>query len=98
MSKQASWGAGLYRCSHRGWCSQRRPWRGAALGPAGPAQPKEALSGVALGLPGLLRPEEALVEVGLRARTREVHGGLVGGSTQVHQDLHGWRVPWEGGA
>ena len=79
MPGQASWGTGLYSYTHRGRHGQRRPWRGAALGPPGPVQ-----------------PEEALVEVGFMARTCMARRGLVGGCTQVFQDLCSWRRSWLG--
>ena len=52
-------GISLHKHTHRGWCRWRKPWRGMALGPAGPLA-RGAPFGVALGLPGPTRPEEAL--------------------------------------
>ena len=60
MPAWASWGAGFHGHICRDRHSQRRLWRGVALGPPGPTKPEEVLSGAASGPPGPAWPTEPL--------------------------------------
>ena len=97
MPTQASWGAGLHTCAQMGQHSQRKPWRGVALGLPGPMLPAGALKWQCSDLPGPVWPEGGPGWARSQAWDPHSQRGPWEGARLRPRDPCGQRRPWSVG-